>query len=102
MPAERYYFKGELPLHQSISLKEGEFHHLTRVMRTHIGDFVEVINGEGSLAQAEVLQIEKKEAILFIRELSFEPKDNFEIILAQAIPRPNRLDFILEKGTKWG
>jgi 16S rRNA (uracil1498-N3)-methyltransferase len=71
-------------------------------MRTKAGDRVEVVNGQGILATAQVEQIDKKLAQLHIDGISSEPKDPFEIILAQAIPRINRLDTILEKGTELG
>lgn len=102
MPAERYYFDGELTLQANILLADTEFHHLAHVMRSKAGESVEIVNGKGALAQAEILRLDKKQAALSIRQVSTKERSSFEVILAQAIPRINRLDFILEKGTELG
>ncbi len=101
MPKERYYIAQELSPHQEIILSEEEFHHLT-VMRSREGEIAELVNGRGCCAQARILHIEKKRAILSIENLYISEKNQAEIILAQAIPKMNRLDFIIEKGTELG
>lgn len=102
MPAERYFFEGELIEGSLMRLEEQEFHHLAHVMRAQIGETVEVVNGSGQLAQAQIKSLEKRQAELSIISVVSEHKSPFEIILAQAIPRLNRLDLILEKGTELG
>jgi 16S rRNA (uracil1498-N3)-methyltransferase len=71
-------------------------------MRAQVGERVELINGRGYLATALIEQLDKKQALLLIEEITSAPPPSFEIILAQAIPRSPRLDFILEKGTELG
>lgn len=102
MPAERFYFPGPLSTGQTCALEELEFHHLIHVMRTKTGDRVELVNGQGTLAQAQVVQIEKKRALLSIESSTSLPKPRREVILLQALPRIHRLDFIVEKGTELG
>jgi 16S rRNA (uracil1498-N3)-methyltransferase len=102
MPAERFYVPQDLFLDQVVLLEDQEFHHLVNVMRSKEGEAVEVVNGKGALGYATVQRIEKKRASLHIKDVLFESKNKIEIILAQAIPRLNRLDFILEKGTELG
>lgn len=102
MPSERYFIDESLLLSEQKVLKESEFHHLAHVMRTKIGELIEIVNGRGILAQARVKEIGKKEAILFIEEVVQESPSSHPVILAQAIPKMNRLDFILEKGTELG
>ncbi len=102
MPSERYYFAGELIPAEEIRLQNEEFHHLAHVMRIKIGEEIEIINGRGDLAHAAVKQISKREAVLILQDKHAEPPPSFEIILAQAIPRINRLDTIVEKGTELG
>lgn len=102
MPAERYYYPNELHEDCIVILENTEFHHLTNVMRAKEGDLLELVNGQGVLAQASVLKIEKKKAQLKIIDVKTESKPSFEIILAQSTPRINRLDTILEKGTELG
>ena len=102
MPAERYYVEQTLNSGDTITLKDNEFHHLARVMRTHKGDKVEIINGKGILVEAIVEDILKDRAHLSISTITEQTAPEIRIILAQAIPKPNRLDFILEKGTELG
>src|SRR5207302_3900293 len=72
------------------------------VMRTRKGENVEVVNGKGTLAQASVAEIAKDKAVLHINSVHEQVKQPERIILAQALPKQNRLDFILEKGTELG
>jgi len=102
MPAERYYIESELTKSDEVILEGLEFHHLTNVMRSKAGEKVEIVNGSGCLATATILHVEKKKAVLEIDELFNAPKPAHQVILAQAIPRLNRLDFIVEKGTELG
>jgi 16S rRNA (uracil1498-N3)-methyltransferase len=102
MPAERYYTPQALAIDGTISLTEGEHHHLLHVMRTAVGDTVEIVNGRGQLAVAEVLSAGKRESTLKILETQQSPPPPFALILAQALPRLNRLDTIVEKATELG
>lgn len=102
MPVERFYSNSDLLQGSSLSLEGTEFHHLVHVIRMQEGETVELVNGRGFLASAQISQITKKYALLTITNVFFEPAPSYEVILAQAIPRMNRLDFILEKGTELG
>lgn len=102
MPSERYFIDQVFKVNQDIILKDSEFHHLVRVMRTRKGEVVELVNGQGGLTQATVEEIFKDQARLHIDSIHIEKRRNNKIILAQAIPKPNRLDYIIEKGTELG
>ena len=103
MPAERYFVEDAFRVGETCELKGSEFHHLAHVMRTRKGEEVELVNGRGALAQAVVHQLGKDRAALTIQNvLQEEYVPACRIILAQAMPKPNRLDFILEKGTELG
>jgi 16S rRNA (uracil1498-N3)-methyltransferase len=102
MPAERYFTPDPLNQDEIIELIGAEFHHLARVMRARKGDHVELVNGKGALAEATILEIRKEKGLLKISHVTQETNRPCQIILAQAIPKPNRLDFVLEKGTELG
>lgn len=102
MPAERFFADSLFENNASIKLEDQEFHHLVNVMRAGLGDSIELVNGQGQLAVASLQTIEKKRAFLEITSIQFSQEPTFQKILAQAIPRGNRLDFILEKGTELG
>jgi len=102
MPAERYFLTADFHNGQSAILEGTEFHHLVNVMRSQAGESVELVNGRGSLAKATIERLEKKKAHLVIDNVFVQEPQKDVVILAQAIPRINRLDFILEKGTELG
>jgi 16S rRNA (uracil1498-N3)-methyltransferase len=102
MPAERYFIDELLQSHEIKILRGTEFHHLVHVMRTRKGEQVELVNGQGLLARTIVKEIRKDQALLLIEQIEQEPPPSIQVILAQAIPKLNRLDFILEKGTELG
>lgn len=102
MPAERYFIDQDLKEHQTLEIKDAEFHHMAHVMRTRKGERVEVINGRGALAQAIVQDLSRDRAVLMLEDLFITPPSPCRLILAQALPKANRLDFILEKGTELG
>lgn len=102
MPAERYYIQSPLYEGEEKELEGLEFHHLAHVMRGRRGETVELINGNGILAQALIERIEKKKAILKIESVKHFSRPPCRLILAQALPKQNRLDLILEKGTELG
>jgi 16S rRNA (uracil1498-N3)-methyltransferase len=102
MPKERFFIPELFAPGSHVSLSKEETHHLVRVMRAHEGDVVELVNGMGQLASARVDEVHRNEVVLTALDVSSEPKPLFEVILAQAIPRMNRLENILEKGTELG
>lgn len=101
MPEKRFYLNSDLTPQLQCELIDEEAQHL-KVMRCREGDVIEIINGKGVLALAKILQFGKREATLEILSAEKKPKPKFEIILAQALPRINRLDTILEKCTELG
>lgn len=102
MPANRFFTNSPLALGHTIQIEGPEFHHLVHVMRARPGDIIEVVNGQGSLAEAIIRSVEKKCVLIEISALEQTPLPSFQIILAQAMPRHSKLDFIVEKGTELG
>ena len=95
MPQNRFFANNPLLIDSLIQLDEKEQHHL-RVMRKQRQDHIEVINGKGILAKVQIFAHGLK--VIAVEEETPPP----HIILCQALPRMNRLDTILEKGTEIG
>lgn len=102
MPAERFYYPEILEENQKIHLKDQEHHHLVNVMRIRVGEAIEIINGKGQLAEAVLESIEKKNSSLFVKSVQTASPPSHHLILAQGMPRLNRLELIVEKGTELG
>lgn len=76
-------------------LSEEEWKHI-KVMRLHDGEVFELVDGKGSIALASLASKN-----ITIHE-STKEKESAPLIIAQAIPRLNRIDIILEKGCELG
>lgn len=81
----------------------GEVHHLSRVMRLHAGDVVELINGRGGLGRVRLLTISKTAVVTELLDFAQAPaKGSFKSILACALPKRSAFDDIIEKCTELG
>jgi 16S rRNA (uracil1498-N3)-methyltransferase len=102
MPHSRFFIDSALNVDDVVLLEGDEAHHLQRVMRKKVGDQVELVNGCNQLALCKILAFEKKGIQLKTLSLIEKQMDHFPIILCQALPRLNRLETIVEKGTELG
>ncbi|CDR33939.1 RsmE family RNA methyltransferase [Criblamydia sequanensis] len=101
MPVYRFFSDETLSSDQELFLGEEERRHLN-VLRLRIGEKAEIINGRGDLAEATLTELDKKKAVLRVDRLVHQEKPALNLILIQALPKMNRLDTILEKGTELG
>lgn len=102
MPIERFYVNDPLEQGSTVFLKNEEFHHLAHVVRLKKGEVAELINGKGTLAKSRLEELGNKQAAFSILSLEKEEKPPYELILAQALPRQPRLEYILEKSVELG
>lgn len=102
MPIERFYIDIPLQENQKIIFEKEEFHHLANVTRVRPQETIEVINGKGFLAKVYIETIEKNKATGQVTSLLHEPSPSYTLILAQAIPRQPRLEYIVEKSVELG
>lgn len=102
MPAERYFTTSLTPTSTEIVIGGDEYHHVIRVMRAREGDVSEFVNGHGVLATAKLQMVGKQEATFSVETLMMQPPPKRQIVLVQAMPKLQRLEFIAEKGTELG
>lgn len=100
MPHNRFYLDTPFEEDSIVSIMGDEWHHLARVHKSREGDLVELVNGKGQLVEAKVLKLQKSHADLCILNIAQEKPPSPQVILAQAIPRMNHLEWIIEKGTE--
>ena len=87
----------------ALSLDEAESHHAARVLRKQAGDRVELFDGRGQSAIAEITLVKKDRVevrILELREPSLAPLP--AIRLAVAPPKGDRFRWLVEKATELG
>jgi 16S rRNA (uracil1498-N3)-methyltransferase len=102
MPANRFFYEGVLPGKGStIQLTESEHHHM-QVMRVSPGEEVEIVNGLGALALAQVLDVKKKGTDLVLMEVQQTAQPVQQLVLIIPFMRAGKLEWIIEKGTEIG
>jgi 16S rRNA (uracil1498-N3)-methyltransferase len=82
---------------------DAQFRHLTKVLRLNIGDSVELFDGKGTVAKANINKIEKNRAVLTIKSIENHPKPaNRRIIIASSIAKGDRFEMLVAKCTELG
>lgn len=102
MPHYRFFVEKPLTLHEKVLIEESEYHHMTKVMRLKQGDEIELINGKGFLATAEIELLSKNSAECLIKDILFQEKPLKRFIIAQSILKAASLELIVEKNTELG
>ena len=90
-----------LPNFQQPALSAEEAHHATHVLRVKTGDTVNVFDGRGHEAQAQVASIAGQSVGLKLLTQTGSAPLPCRITLAQAIPKRN-MDLIVQKATELG
>jgi 16S rRNA (uracil1498-N3)-methyltransferase len=84
-------------------VSDTQFRHLTKVLRLNIGDSVELFDGKGTVAKANINKIEKNRAVLVIKSIEKHPKPaNRRIIIASSIAKGDRFELLVAKCTELG
>lgn len=100
---EFFYTKPENISNNFVEIKGEELKHLSRVLRKKVREIVYVVDGRGNLYTILLTEIKKQVARGEIQKKArFVGEANFELTLAQAVPKGNRFDLVIEKGTEIG
>lgn len=87
---------------RNASLTGSEAHHCARVMRAAPGDRIEVFDGVGRGAEAEVVSVAKTEVVLRLGEDRFEEKNPVRTALAIAALKGKAMDWLIQKAVELG
>lgn len=102
MPENRFFTFEPIQENSSICLDVEESHHLIHVMRLPINSSLEIINGKGYLGTATFTDIKHKQAEVLVTGVKHYQPRLKPVWLYQAICRPNRLHYIIEKSVELG
>ena len=103
MKLKRYYYNGNLSKGQTVVLDGEEFHHMANVMRSRVGDQVELFCGDGYDYIGQITELNKKSAtisILSSTENVCNPKTKIDVF--QALAKGDKLSLITQKITELG
>jgi len=100
---EFFYAPPENFTGDTITLARDEHTHLVRVLHHQIGDRVMVVDGAGLAAESEIFEIGKTVTRLRLIKKARRVGEPFvHLTLAPAVPKGNRFDWMIEKGTELG
>ncbi len=86
-----------------IRVPKDESHHIIDVMRLGKGDIVSVFDGTGKFYEGKIVSTRHNEVIIDIEHESTQlPQPKVQISLAQAIPKKEKMEYIIEKVTELG
>ncbi len=99
----RLFLSPEELTFQEIIIHGENAHYLSSVLRVKTGDSITIFDGQGNRYLGRIKNIHKKEIIvdrIKIETYSAEPP--ISIVLAQGIPKGDKMDFIVQKSTELG
>lgn len=96
---ENYYKNQEIRLEKG---KSTEFKHLNNVLRLKVGQIVELFNGKGQKAKAQIISLNAQTVVFSLHQPSQLPPPALNIALCQSPLKGSRMDWLLEKSTELG
>lgn len=99
----RFYIRPDSIKNDRIYVDGREAHHILDVMRLKKGDRIVAFDGTGKEYFGIIEDISKKSLIIKIEEeKESKTKRSYKITLAQAIPKMDKMDYIIQKTTELG
>ncbi len=88
---------------ETVILTDTEAHHLTHVLRSQPGDQVVLFDGSGQEFIAEIQELRRREVHLRILSSEIVSRElETRIVLAVALPRGDRQDWLAQKAVELG
>jgi 16S rRNA (uracil1498-N3)-methyltransferase len=87
---------------EQISLADSEANHVQRVLRLHVGDEIELFDGEGIEAPATITAASKRGVEVSIGPRRDVPEPARRLTLLCPAPKGDRIDWLVEKATELG
>ncbi|MEZ5962736.1 MAG: RsmE family RNA methyltransferase [Planctomycetota bacterium] len=100
--ARRYHIDTLTP-RARVVLAEEVGHHLARVMRVRLGDALRLYDGKGREASGRVVAVRRGEVEVEVEQIvEAEREPTCSLLLAFALPKGGRAEWIFEHGTEVG
>lgn len=90
-------------LQEELVITGGDAHHLGRVMRARAGDRILVADDEGKVGEYELTGFtESSVSMRLVQYVEERTESPVEIVLAQCLPKGDKLELIVQKATELG
>jgi len=98
----RLYYPGPLTVGDRCLLVEANLHYIRSVMRMKPGGRILLFDGLGQEYSAVIVNISGEQALVEIVDKHYAPPRPVRITLIQALPKAQKMDFIVQKATELG
>ncbi|RNB82303.1 16S rRNA (uracil(1498)-N(3))-methyltransferase [Brevibacillus fluminis] len=100
---QRYFIDPSQWSLTQVEITGDDVHHIVNVMRSAVGEEIIVSDGAGKAALARLAVIEPKRVVADIVEpLASESELPVRVTIAQGLPKGDKMEWILQKGTELG
>ncbi len=97
------FFVSPNSLHDSrVSLEGDTLHHLSKVLRLTVGEEIILLDGCGNLCQCRIESLGRKSGEALVLRRWQESEAVLPIQLLQSLPKGDKMELILQKGTELG
>ncbi len=87
---------------EELRLSSDQTHLLARVLRLGPGQALELLNGQGSIANGVVADLGREKGTVEIREEHSFPRSHPYLELLASLPKGEKSDWIVQKSVEWG
>jgi len=92
-----------VPAENFPEISGADAHYLRNVLRLQAGDRLELLDGTGRVHEAEIVSLTKSQArVKIIKSHQAETEPEVKVTLAQALPKGQKMDFVIEKSVELG
>lgn len=98
----RFFVPPETVCAEEIILPPEVLHHLSTVLRRPAGEEILLLDGTGTICRCRVTALDRRTGAARVLARWREEETAFPIALLQALPKGDKMDLVLQKGTELG
>ena len=98
----RFFVSPEVLADEVVPLEGEVLHHLGTVLRSRPGEEIVLLDGEGLLCRCRIDLLGKRTGSARVLERWRESEQSLPVRLLQALPKGDKFDLVLQKGTELG
>jgi 16S rRNA (uracil1498-N3)-methyltransferase len=98
----RFFVPAESLQSEQIVISGEPYHHLRKVLRLKAGAAVLLLDGCGCCCEVQIEELQAKQASTRLIRRWHETRESFKITLIQALPKGDKFELVLQKGTELG
>ena len=98
----RFFVSPETLQNDPVIIESDVHHHLRNVLRVKPGARIMLLDGGGRYCSTEIIAVNAKQTTARVLNRGNKPQPGLKITLMQALPKGDKFDLVLQKGTELG